>query len=174
MKIFQAIISNFTKPLKKSLIPLFLEQKLSYSIQGTGSKEQLNMKLPKVSLMNFFTSSNGNLMIILVKFWTLAKVGIELLRSCRPVETLVGIVKFFSFQISVLRFSVSRLIFVKEMLFKLFIKLLKSFLKVLVTLAISSLIVGMVLLRILTTLSLSQTTAQRLLLIARVIRYIQV
>jgi len=105
--------------------------------------------------MSFFTSSNGNLMTISVKFWTLAKVGMELLRSCSPIEILVGIAKFFSFLISVLRFSISGLIFAKGMLFTLFIKLLKSFLKVLVILVISSLIIGMVLFRILTTLSLS-------------------
>jgi len=90
-----------------------------------------------------------------VKFWTLVKVGIELLRSYNPIKTLVGIAKFFSFLISVSRFSVSRLMFAKGILFTLFIKLLKSFLKVLITLAISSPIIGMVLFRILTTLSLS-------------------
>jgi len=81
-----------------------------------------------------------------------------LLRSYRPVETLVGIIKFFSFWISILRFSVNRLMFVKGMLFKLFIKLLKSFLKVLITLAILFLIIGIVPLRILTILSPSWTT----------------
>lgn len=172
IKLFQVIISNFTKLLKKLLILLFLEQKLSSSFQGTGREEQLNVKLPKVLLMSFFTSLNGNLITILVKFQILVKVGIELLRSYRPVETLVGITKFFSFLISILRFSVSRLTFIKGMLFKLFIKLLKSFLKVLITLVISSLIMGMVLFRILTTLSLSQTAVQRLLLTARVIRHI--
>ena len=78
-----------------------------------------------------------------------------MLRSYRPIKILVGITKFFSFLISVLRFSVSRLIFAKGMLFTLFIKLLKSFLKVLVILVISSLIAGMVPFRILATLSLS-------------------
>jgi len=39
IKIFWAIISNFTKLLKKSLIPLFLKQKLSYFIWGTGNKK---------------------------------------------------------------------------------------------------------------------------------------
>jgi len=117
------------------------------------------MKLPKVLLMNFFTSLNGNLITILVKFWTLAKVEIKLLRSYRPVETSIGIIKFFSFWISVLRFSISRLIFIKGMLFKLFIKLLKSFLKVLMTLVILSPIIGIVPLRILTTLSPSWTAA---------------
>jgi len=120
-----------------------------------GNKEQLNVKLSKVLLISFFTSLNRNLITILVKFWTLAKKKKKLLRSCRPMETLIGIIKFFNFWISVLRFSVNRLIFVKGILFKLFIKLLKSFLKVLVTLAILSLIMGIVLLRILTTLSLS-------------------
>jgi len=81
----------------------------------------------------------------------------ELLRSCSSIEILMGIAKFFSFSISVLRFSVSRLIFVKGILFTLFIKLLKSFLKVLIILAISFLIMGIVPFRILTTLSLSWT-----------------
>jgi len=103
--------------------------------------------------MSFFTSSNGNLITILVKFWTSVKVGMELLKSCSPIEISVGIAKFFSFSISVSRFSVSRLIFTKGMLFTLSIKLLKSFLKVLVTLAISSPIAGIVPFRILTTLS---------------------
>ena len=105
--------------------------------------------------MSFFTSLNRNLITVLVKFWTLAKVGIELLRSYSPIETLVGIAKFFSFLISVLRFSVGGLMFAKGILFILFIKLLKSFSKVLVTLAILSPIAGMVLFRILTTSSLS-------------------
>jgi len=113
------------------------------------------MKFPKVLLISFFTSLNGNLITVLVKFWMLIKVGIELLRSCSPIETLVGIAKFFSFLISVSRFSVGRLMFAKGMLFTLFIKLLKSFLKVLVILAISSPIIGIVPFRILTTLSLS-------------------
>ena len=94
-------------------------------------------------------------MTVLVKFWTLAKVGMELFRSCRPMEMSVGIAKLLSFWISISRFSVGGLIFVKGMLFKLFIKLLKSFLKVLVILTILSLIAGMVLFKILTTLSLS-------------------
>jgi len=111
------------------------------------------MKFPKVLLISFFTSLNGNLITALVKFWTSAKVGIELLRSYSPIETSVGITKFFSFSIFILRFSVSRLIFAKGMLFTLFIKLLKSFLKVLVILAISSLIIGMAPFRILITLS---------------------
>jgi hypothetical protein len=79
----------------------------------------------------------------------------ELLRSYRPIKISVGITKLLSFWISISRFSINRLIFIKGMLFKLFIKLLKSFLKVLIMLAISSLITGMVPFRILTTLSLS-------------------
>jgi len=86
-------------------------------------------------------------------------VGIELLRSCRPIETLMGIIKFFNFWISILRFSINRLIFIKEILFKLFMKLLKSFLKVLMILTISSPIIGIMPLRILTTLFLSWTIA---------------
>jgi hypothetical protein len=109
--------------------------------------------LPKVLLISFFTSLNRNLITVLVKFWILAKVGMELLRSCSPIEMLIGITKFFSFLISVLKFSISRLMFIKGMLFTLFIKLLKSFLKMLVTLVILFPITGMVPFRILTTLS---------------------